>query len=336
MKTKLLFVLLFVSVASFAQAPITTFYIDDNVYYSVVSSGTAIDQSASGANQVWNFDQLSEVGTSNYTKSAPTSGEATTYPGTTTVILGTFTPSATSQLFTKSVANTVSITGLLAAGLQLNFSTNNALLGTFPLGYGYNNTDTVAGTYNYTTYAGTFTGNIVTSVDAFGTLTRNVGGISPSNVTRLKTVITISLNYGFFTNVGTITQTSYSYFSTTSTGFNGPLFRSVTTSAVVPLASIDQTDTTMESFAAVVLGVTTNLKENQIQIAPNPLKDRLYLNTDTNTIVNSTTIVDLNGRIVLRPTLIEQTYDVSQLQKGVYFINFNTNKGIVTKKIIKE
>ncbi len=337
MKTKLLLGFLFCSFLGNAQAPINTFYIDDNVYYSVVDSATPIDQTGSGANQVWNFDQLTEVGTSNYTTSAPTSGEATTYPGTTDVILGTFTPSAaTSQLFTKNIANTVSITGLSAAGLELNFSTNNALLGTFPLSYGYNNTDAVAGTYTYTTYSGTFTGNIVTSVDAYGTLTRNTGGLSPSAVTRLKTVITISLNYSFFTNIGTITQTSYSYYSNTAVGFNGPLFRAATTTAVVPLASIDQTDTTLESFSAVTLGVATNVRENQIQITPNPVKDRLYLNTDATLTINSATIVDSNGRTVLAPPTVEQSYDLSRLQKGIYFINLNTNKGKVTKKIIKE
>ena len=340
MKIKLLFAFLLVSIMGFAQAPISTFYIDHNPIYSVVTSAIDLNHSA-GANQVWNFDQLIEVGTSQYDKIAPTTSEATTYPGTNAVIVNTTTVNSTttvSQMFTKDAASTISITGLLAngVGLQLNFSTNNATLGTFPLTYGYSNSDAVAGTYSYTTYSGTFTGNIVTSVDAYGTLSRNIGTLSPRNVTRLKTVITLSLNYGFFTNVGTITQTTYSYYSDTSTGFNGPIFRSATTSAVVPLASIDQTDTTMESYVYDLLGVASNVKELQIQMTPNPVKDRLYINTNANVVVNAATVMDSSGRIVLTPTALEQSYDLSALQKGVYFINIITNKGTVTKKIIKE
>ena len=334
MKTKLLFVCLLTTFLTQAQTPINTFYIDDSDGFAVVSSNTPIDQSASGANLVWNFNQLVSIGDSNYYNSVPTTTELTTFPNTNKVInrnaVTDFVPS-TSQFFTKDVANVVSITGLLSTGLELNFSTNNATLGAFPMNYGFSNTDTVAGNYNYTTYSGTFTGNIVTTVDAYGLFTNNIAGGNNNPVSRLKTVITISLNYGFFTNIGTITQTTYSYYSTTNM-----LFRSTTTAALVPLASIDQTDTTLEVYLASLGLESSELETNSIQIVTNPVKNNLELQTNKSTNIEAITIIDANGRIVLTRETTEKSMDLRDLQKGIYFAKVVTNKGVFTKKIIKE
>lgn len=333
MKTKLLISFLLLSIASFAQTPINSFYINNDAFFSVVTSANPIDQSASGANLVWNFNELTSVGQSQYITSSPTPAEVSTYPNTNAVIgssdgAGT----TTSQLFTKNVNSVVSITGLLGAGLELNFITNNATLGAFPMNYGFSNTDNVAGTYNYTTYSGTFTGTIVTTVDAYGTLNANIGSFTNANATRLKTVINISLNYGFFTNVGTITQTTYSYYNDLL--FNIPLFRTATTSAVVPLASIDQTDTTIESYSYSILKNDSFSKSPTLQIAPNPVVDIMTIQADNDQKTLSVSIADLNGRIVLNSNL-ENTINVSSLQKGIYIATITTDKGIFSKKMIK-
>ena len=340
MKTKLLFGILLVTFCSVAQTPINSFYIDDNANFTVVSSNTVINQTASGANQVWNFDQLVNIGNSTYTNSLPTPAQVTTFPNTTAIILESNTTnfvSNTSQFFTKKVAGVVSITGLISSGLQLNFSTNNATLGAFPMTYGYTNSDPVAGNYVSGTYSGTFTGTMVTSADAYGTLYRNIGGVANSNATRLKTVITISLNYGFLSNIGTITQTTYSYYSTDLSGVNAPLFRTSTTVSVVPLASINQTDELMETFLSVTLGTKADAFEaNSLQIAPNPVKDILQLKTNENVVPKSVSILDSSGRIVYTRETSDKILDVSSLQKGIYFVKIDTNEGTLTKKIIKE
>ena len=340
MKITLLFGFLLLSFLTNAQSPINSFYIQDDAYFAVVTSNTPIDQTASGANQVWNFDQLVAVGTSNYTNAFPNAEETATFPNTNGVILSTSTNNmvtATSQLFLKDVATVISITGLRSADLELNFTSNNATLGAFPMNYGFTNTDLVAGTFSYTTYSGTFTGNIVTSVDAYGTLYRNEGGIPNSNVTRLKTVITISLNYGFFNNVGTITQTTYSYYQNAPSSVNAPLFRTSTTTAVVPLASIDQTDTLMESFSAVILGTDgVSYQKKGLEIAPNPVVNRLELKLNDTLTVYSIAIVDAAGKIVLTQDMPQQFIDVSALQKGIYLVKIETNQGSMTKKILKE
>ncbi len=334
MKTKLLITFLLLSLVSFAQTPINSFYSNNDAIFSVVTSANPIDQSASGANLVWNFNDLTSVGQSQYITSSPTPAEVSTYPNTNAVI-GSSAPGGptTSQLFTKNINSVVSITGLLAAGLELNFITNNATLGAFPMNYGFSNTDNVAGTYNYTTYSGTFTGTIVTTVDAYGTLNANIGSYTNANATRLKTVINISLNYGFFTNVGTITQTTYSYYSNLI-GVNAPLFRTATTSAVVPLASIDQTDTTIESYSYSILKNDSFSQSPTLQIAPNPVVDVMTVKANNDQKILSVSISDLNGRIVLNSNL-ENAINVSSLQKGIYIANITTYKGTFSKKMIK-
>ena len=339
MKRKLLFFLSFFALVSYGQSPINSFYVDDNAVFAVVTSGVELDQTASGANLIWNFDQLLQYGTSFYTKTLPTPAEITAFPNTNNVVLSTFnTPdTSTSQMFVKDLSSVISITGLRAAGLELKFNTNNATLGAFPMNYGYTNTDQVAGNYLYDTFSGTFSGNIVTSVDAYGTLNRNVGSVLSTTATRLKTVITLSLNYGFFTNVGTITQTTYSYYQNPAVSADGLLFRSSTTAALVPLASIDQTDVALESYVATLLDTDEiSFIENQIQIASNPVRDFLSFRSTADLKILSTTIVDSSGRIVLSIQSNTNSIDMSKLTTGIYCVKIATNKGTVTKKIIKE
>ena len=108
MKTKLLFVCLLTTFLSQAQTPINTFYIDAADGFAVVTSNTPIDQTSSGANLVWNFNELVSVGDSNYYTSIPTTTEVSTFPTTNKVINSTTTAdfvTTTSQLFTKDVAS---------------------------------------------------------------------------------------------------------------------------------------------------------------------------------------------------------------------------------------
>jgi len=343
MNTKLLISLLFIASISLAQNPITSFYGVNNSVFSLLASSGTLDHSPIGANQTWSFTQLSNSGTSLRNNNAPTSTETTTYPGTTTVILSTNTQGTnvtTGSLFTKNQNGTVSITGLASPGLAVNFVTNNATLGIFPMFYGFSNSDPVAGTYIYTTYSGTFTGTLLTTVDAYGTLTLNDAndGTGPysGTVTRLKTVLNLSLNYQLFSNVGTVTQTTYSYYDGNATGSNNPIFRSITTTAVVPLLSINQTETSLEKFKTVLLSIKNPISES-VWIK-NPVQNNIEINS-SNTISNATiSITDMLGKTIytIKNLTINETFEVPvSLTKGVYLITIENESGNVTKKIIK-
>ena len=336
MKIKLLLSLLLLTTVTFSQ--VNSFYGTNNSIFSVLTSANPLNHGSSGANQTWSFGSLLPLGTSVYTYVAPTASETTTYPGTTTVIVTNTTEGTTTttgRMFTKNTANnTFSITGLTGTDLNINFSTNNATLGIFPMVYGYTNTDSnVAGTYNYTTYSGTFTGTLVTTVDANGTLNLTDFGYS-ANVTRLKTVLNISLNYGIFSNVGTVTQTSYSYYDPTNT-LNNPAFRSVNTVAVVPLMSINQNNTSLEKFNNVLATPSSELQTVWIQ---NPVQNTININT-SNTIDNANiSVTDMLGKTIYQAKneTINGTFEIPiSLTKGIYLLKIRNENGSITKKIVK-
>lgn len=337
MRTKLLLLLLAFGFIAQAQIPIDHFFIGNTNVYSVMTAAAPLDQSASGANVTWNFSGLTVVGDSSYNDYTPTPAEVTQYPGTTGVIVHTepVGVGAQSQLYYKNQGNTISITGISNDQFKLNYITNNALLGTFPLTYGYTNSDVTSGTYVYGTYSGTFTGTFNTSVDAYGTTNQTA-----TQVTRLKTVQNISLNYGPFTNVGTATITTYSYYGLTNVDdiFNGTLVNLFATSNTlinVPTLGINENLEQIERYDYSVLSTkNTVLAVHQIEIAPNPVGNNLNLATSDQIEIRAVRITDVSGKTILMSD--SKTTDVAQLQKGIYFVTVDSNKGQVIKKFVKK
>ena len=344
MKLKLLFLPLLITSFGFSQSTINTFYGANNTNFLLLTSASALNHSPAGANQTWNFSQMLSLGNSVHSYVSPTTQELTTYPGTTTNIVSTSTQGTTvntGYLYTKNLAGAVSITGLNTSGLTANFSTNNATIGTFPMNYGYTYNDSnVAGNYVYGTYSGTFTGTLTTSVDAYGTLTLNDagnGGYS-GTVTRMKNVLNISLNYSLFSNVGTVTQTSYTYFDPT-VSTNDFVFRSVTTTAVVSLMGINQTDTTIEKYPTTTpLSVEHQSLTNSLWIK-NPMQNILEINSNI-TIENANiSITDVLGKTVFNTNnqTINGVLEIPvSLSNGVYLVNIKNDNETITKKIVKE
>ncbi len=342
MKIKLLFLAILVSVFGFSQSTINSFYGANNTSFLMLTSGTTLDHSPAGPNQTWNFNQMISLGNSVHTYATPSVQELVTYPGTTSNIISTNTQGtnvATGYLYTKNVGGVVSITGLNTTGLNANFGTNNATIGTFPMNYGYTNTDSnVSGNYTYTTYSGTFTGTLTTTVDAYGTLTLNDAGNGAysGTVTRMKNVLSLTLNYGFIPNVGTVVQTSYSYFdpNVSTTDY---VFRSVSTASVIPLMSINQTDVVIEKIHTTPLSVDSQNFANALWIK-NPINNSLEINSNY-AIENATiSITDILGKTVF--TSADQNINGSieiplNLSNGVYLITIKNEKESITKKIVK-
>ena len=109
MNLKLLILLVFFSTLSYAQVPISTYFTGatDPSVYDIVTSSVPLDQTASGANLVWDFNQLTKVGESIDYISSPTASEITTYPKSTTIVAN-----ATSKIYYSKAANALSITTL--------------------------------------------------------------------------------------------------------------------------------------------------------------------------------------------------------------------------------
>lgn len=344
MKSKLLSLFLFITLVSYSQSPINQFTSADFSEYAIVTA--TIDQSATGAGLTWNFTSLIPSGSTNDdTTAAPTAGELTTYPGTTEVFtITTFPLASTSQIFIKDDSGEVSLTGLAQGDILLNYITDNALIGTFPLTYGYSNSDAISGTYEYPDAPvaitnRTFTGTIDTEVDAYGTLNmNNVGaGATSSNVTRLKTVQNLTISgtiFGVIPISGTAVITTHNYYKS-----DGDLvFRTVETVIDVPDAGINnETELLIESLIDSVLNIEEqNSIADDINISPNPVENELQINILNNLEIHSIQVFDIQGREVLSQNGNSPSIAVDKLNTGVYYASIITEKGKTTQKFIKK
>jgi len=339
-KTLLLNLIILFGLSVNAQSPIQKFYQpQDWISYSIVQSAVPLDQETSGANRNWNFSQLTEVGNSEVRTIAPTAEELAVYQHSTAVTVTTSTLGTedfNNKIFSRTSGATVSITGANTSQIELIYDMDQATLGDFPLAYGYTNSDGISGTYNAEGgYTGDFNGNSTTAVDAYGTLTLNVGNVpAQTPVTRLKTTQNISLNYSFFTNVGTVTQTIYSYYRDDSS-LSTPVFRSTHTNIRIPLMQVDYTTESLEVFQTQLLEIP-EFKLNDLSIAPNPTADFIYIQNGNHDVIRSIKITDANGRSIMESNVMENKIDLSGIQKGVYFAQIKTDSETFTKKIVKK
>lgn len=76
-------------------------------------------------------------------------------------------------------------------------------------------------------------------------------------------------------------------------------------------------------------------KNADLKIYPNPTKDELTIDS-YGLIVRKLEVFDLSGKIVNCRWLNDKSINVSALQRGIYFIKFETDKGIVMKRFVKK
>lgn len=343
MKQKLLSTFLLATCISFAQAPINQFVNTTEQDYAIIDSTNPIDESASGASVTWNYTSLVQVGLNTDTNAAPTPAELSSFPNTTEVLTITTAgmPPVESKLFIRNNAGEISITGAAQGGLLTLNITNNATLGTFPVSFNFSNNDTVSGDFsgdaNGTTVSGTFTGTFNTSVDAHGTLNLNDFGLGAynGNVTRLKTVLSISLNAFGFLPIGTVVQTSYYYYDDTDGSL---VFR--TSTNVVDIDAfgtvVNETIRLYEALDRSTLGLANNtIASNDIKLFPNPVSTTLNIKLSNNSAITTVEIFDMNGRSVLSTKENAESINVTNLQSGLYILNIATSNGFITKRFIK-
>ncbi len=326
-----------------AQVPITSFFGVVDYNYTNLNPSTPLSHTNIGANVTWTFNSIPTNGISIETNVAPTSAEITTFPGSTSVHVTTTaapSPSNIAKIYNKLTSgNVFSLTGFDANGVILNYSTNNALLGTFPLNFGYTNTDNTAGTFTYQTTTGSFTGTIKTDYDSFGTLNLGIDGFLPitKTVYRIKVFQNINLTIGFLP-IGTVSQTSYTYY-TNNSGTIEPFFRDTSFTVNVSLLGDPQTTNQAQVFTnSLTLGTNNFDKlENSIVVYPNPAQEFFRIESKNETVIDTILITDLNGRKILENNNVSNNQiDIRNLTKGIYLIKLSTNFGTMTRKLINE
>jgi len=84
-----------------------------------------------------------------------------------------------------------------------------------------------------------------------------------------------------------------------------------------------------------ILGVT-EINKVKINIYPNPVKQLLFIQGNTNLHIKSMVVYNLLGVEVYSKQTAAHTLDLSSLEKGVYFLKVETTEGSISKRIIKE
>lgn len=89
------------------------------------------------------------------------------------------------------------------------------------------------------------------------------------------------------------------------------------------------------------LGLLLNTDDvvlNSFQIYPNPIKTNiLQFKSQNNQTIDSVSILDINGRIVLNSTnIINNQLDIQSLTQGVYFVQIQSDTKISTHKLIRQ
>jgi hypothetical protein len=86
----------------------------------------------------------------------------------------------------------------------------------------------------------------------------------------------------------------------------------------------------------VTTEVSNFLNNKEVEIYPNPAKTILFIKTEDNSL-SQYQIYNSIGQVLKQGKLTEKSIDVSDLPKGIYFIQLNVkNEQIFNSKFIKE
>ncbi len=72
-----------------------------------------------------------------------------------------------------------------------------------------------------------------------------------------------------------------------------------------------------------------------ISFYPNPVENIIYFNTENVTIEN-VLIYSVQGKLIKKSKMLNNTIDIQNLESGIYFMKIRTEKGVATRKFIKE
>ena len=82
----------------------------------------------------------------------------------------------------------------------------------------------------------------------------------------------------------------------------------------------------------------TSLPDNIVKIYPNPVNEKINIDIDKSYVIESIKILDMKGSVLYKDKTITNNtiVNTSFLTSGHYLLFIQTNKGSITKKILKE
>ena len=88
------------------------------------------------------------------------------------------------------------------------------------------------------------------------------------------------------------------------------------------------------AVTSIGVGISENSINNQIAVYPNPTTSQITIDIEEK--IKNILIIDITGKTVKNLVPTNNTIDVSNLIKGIYFLQVQTEKGIINSKFIKE
>lgn len=301
-----------------------------------IDTTNALPMTVSGSNVTWTVNGIVESGVvdSHTFVAASADPNSGSYPGTNLVQQD---PNATTYF--KSTTNQLELLGVDATQFVLNYNTNSAMIAQYPISYGYTNNDLGAGAITANTLSGTFNSTISTVADGTGTLT--LEATSLTNCIRLKTTqfIDFSMGGGFVT--GTMEQTIYNYYNSSS---KFPLFQVTYVIVNVPAFGINnQHQDQVSMLSTITLGLNNpTLNESIFKAYPNPASESVNLHfVLTQTENYEVEITNTLGQVVksvnynnLQPGLYNESIDLTGLTAGMYNIKVTGKNTQGSQKLI--
>ncbi|MEW4923346.1 T9SS type A sorting domain-containing protein [Algibacter sp. 2305UL17-15] len=80
---------------------------------------------------------------------------------------------------------------------------------------------------------------------------------------------------------------------------------------------------------------TQEFNDQALTLYPNPTKDQIHINSPNQ--LKEYSIINVNGQVLKKGRFENNSnsLDISNFPKGIYFLNFKTETGVISKKIIK-
>ncbi len=95
----------------------------------------------------------------------------------------------------------------------------------------------------------------------------------------------------------------------------------------------------LAKFSTTPVGIKENYKNIEVRVYPNPVKDKLVIESEAFDQSTTLTMTDLLGKEILKQNSINsktETVDVSMLLPGIYFLRINADNKSSVLKILKE
>lgn len=89
------------------------------------------------------------------------------------------------------------------------------------------------------------------------------------------------------------------------------------------------------TLTVTVINAVENIYVQNLEIYPNPVKDELRIKNE-DLAIRKIEIIDLSGKVILQFNNFKNQINVLELSHGFYFVKLETDKGVVTKKFVKE